>query len=87
MNKIVILVVIIVILGAVGGGVWFYLNKMQMPEPVDIVSPGANILKNEAVKKQIPEDSVSVMEKDLGEIETADLDKEFEDIDADLGSL
>lgn len=87
MNKIVIILTILIILGAIGGGIWFYLNKMQMPEPVEITTPNTNRTQNQNSQQQISEDSVPAMENDLSEIQSIDLDAEFKDIDTDLGSL
>lgn len=87
MNKIAIILTILIILGAISGGIWFYLNKMQMPEPVEITTPNVNNSQNQNSQQQIKEDSVSAMENDLSEIESTDLDAEFKDIDTDLGSL
>ncbi|MEK7519944.1 MAG: hypothetical protein AAB581_01735 [Patescibacteria group bacterium] len=77
MQNTIILIVIVVIIGAL-----VYMVSQQYFAGTPAVPSGV-----EVQQQRVDQTSPAAIEQDLKEINTGDLDREFQSIDADLGVL
>ncbi len=78
MKKMLLILVVLAII-VILGGIAYWLSGLQSEQPAETVVPGADDVLNQ--------DSTSEILDNLEGIYIGDLDKEFENIDADLNQL
>ncbi|MEK7568153.1 MAG: hypothetical protein AAB498_00795 [Patescibacteria group bacterium] len=79
MNKNILIAIIVIVAAVVIGFVVWFIQSSQAPTvPVPLV---------EDASKSAVNDTVSAVNSEIEKIDIGDLDKEFQDIDADFQSL
>ena len=79
MNKNILIAIIVIVAAVVIGFVVWFIQSSQAPTvPVPLV---------EDASKSAANDAVSAVNSEIENIDIGDLDKEFQDIDADFQSL
>lgn len=79
MNKNILIAIIVIVAAVVIGFVVWFIQSSQAPTvPVPLV---------EDASKSAANDAVSAVNSEIENIDIGDLDKEFQDVDADFQSL